>query len=281
MLSKSMTGTGGFYRRCFSGKNGGDPKSSRRGFTLVELLVVISVIALLLSIMMPALNQAKEIARALVCAAQMRVYGTAVNLYANDWDDYFPRYAVYSPPSDPGLGDRRRDLYWVNLLAPQIGGVTVSTDDRYADMLEKDQQNKIADFRKCPSGTKKQPAWIGVNYGGVGSPASNIPWVYRELNDPGFKMFDVRNPAGCISFLDTSQGWGMYSPVGWKFNLDLDGDGINDTYIGGFIYNYSAPRIHSDKFNTVMCDGHVEKLTFKEFLESGQLSGDDSMWRFR
>ena len=46
-------------------------------------------------------------------------------------------------------------------------------------------------------------------------------------------------------------------------------------------YNGAAPRIHSDKFNTVMCDGHIEKLTFDEFLKSGQPGGDDSMWRFR
>ena len=214
-------------------------KKSQFGFTLVELLVVISVIALLLSIMMPALNQAKEIARAVVCAAQMRVYGTAVNLYANEWDNYFPRYAAHNNQG-VDISDTRRDLTWFNLLAPDVGGVTISKDDPRPVMLEKDLKNYFADFRQCPSGIMVKSiadghtgVWIGVNYGGVADWGDPIPWLWRRLNDPGIKIYDFRSPARCISFLDTRGGWGLYSPGRWKFSWDSDGDGKNDTYVGG------------------------------------------------
>jgi prepilin-type N-terminal cleavage/methylation domain-containing protein len=59
-----------------------------RGFTLVELLVVISIIALLLSIMMPALSRAREQAKRVVCSSLLKQWHIAVNSYAtenNEW----------------------------------------------------------------------------------------------------------------------------------------------------------------------------------------------------
>lgn len=61
-----------------------------KGFTLVELLVVISIIALLVSILMPALGRAREQAKRVLCAANQHQWGLALVQYASDFDDYFP-----------------------------------------------------------------------------------------------------------------------------------------------------------------------------------------------
>jgi prepilin-type N-terminal cleavage/methylation domain-containing protein len=63
-----------------------------RAFTLVELLVVIGVIAVLISLLLPALNKARQSATRVKCMSNMRQYGLAVRMYANDNDDYYPSY---------------------------------------------------------------------------------------------------------------------------------------------------------------------------------------------
>lgn len=62
----------------------------KKGFTLIELLVVIAIIAMLLAILMPALGKVKKLAMRLVCGTNVKGLGTAMNVYAFDYDDEFP-----------------------------------------------------------------------------------------------------------------------------------------------------------------------------------------------
>jgi prepilin-type N-terminal cleavage/methylation domain-containing protein len=75
----------------------------KKGFTLIELLVVIAIVALLLGILVPALNKARQAARKLVCGTHLKGMGAAMLTYASEFDDEFPRAGVGTTWSTDGI----------------------------------------------------------------------------------------------------------------------------------------------------------------------------------
>ena len=70
------------------GKKGWRTGLSKRNFTLIELLIVVAIIAILASLLLPALNKAREKARAVTCASNNKSINTAMLQYALDWQEY-------------------------------------------------------------------------------------------------------------------------------------------------------------------------------------------------
>ena len=83
-------------------------------FTLIELLVVIAIISLLVSILLPSLQRAKDLAIRTACRAHLKSMGTAHHFYADDHDDRLVAPAAFHPASTGG--NWRDDFPWLNVI---------------------------------------------------------------------------------------------------------------------------------------------------------------------
>lgn len=85
----------------------------RCAFTLIELLVVIGIIAILIAILLPALQMARVSAQRITSASNMRQLGIALHMYQDDYDGYYPSAAHGQP----------EDFSWIFTLAPYVQDV--------------------------------------------------------------------------------------------------------------------------------------------------------------
>ncbi|MBN1553561.1 MAG: prepilin-type N-terminal cleavage/methylation domain-containing protein [Phycisphaerae bacterium] len=133
------------------------------GFTLIELLVVIAIISLLVSILLPSLNQAKELARFAVCGTNQRQIAIANALYAEENNDIYP-------VNQSGANHDQ----WHNRLRPHLG-----YDTREINKLPVDG---VCEIYLCPSDvTDGGNIQLGGSpYGYL--PGSNLEWTARGYN---------------------------------------------------------------------------------------------------
>jgi len=86
----------------------------RRGFTLIELLVVVAIIALLVSILLPSLNRAKELTKRVVCATHLSNILKAANLYSTEYNGVFP-----IDPNEDGTPSNSVNTLWCATQNPK------------------------------------------------------------------------------------------------------------------------------------------------------------------
>ena len=138
-----------------------DPKA---GFTLVELLVVIGIIAILISILLPALSRAKDQANKTACLSNVRQLGTAFMLYASDFKDKCPMGARSDNPGNVDLaGDW---IHYRNGLAGR--GIDSSAIQPYVKL----KGEALKRLLRCPSDRPE------VRVGGGSGAFSNYQYSY-------------------------------------------------------------------------------------------------------
>jgi prepilin-type N-terminal cleavage/methylation domain-containing protein/prepilin-type processing-associated H-X9-DG protein len=233
-----------------------------RAFTLVELLVAIAIIAILATLLVPALSKAKAKAKTTACASNMKNWAIATQLYSDDFNNALPPF-----------GDLNSDYtqpFWHAKLAPYLSRKTNHQAFFRDTTIFRDE------IRRCPGGFRERRptaestnstgwnTWIGAHFGFIGRPLSGA-FYYANLTPP-VRLSQISNPADAMAFTDTVSHY-VYSPAEerYRFNLDLDKDGLLDSTSlhSDAPYNSARPKVHNDGSNLTLLDGHVERVSFK------------------
>ncbi len=201
-------------------------------FTLIELLVVVAIIAVLVAMLLPALSAARDAAKAVGCASNLRQIGQGTLLYLDENNQWFPcEYNHY-----------RFSGRWKNRLAPYMG---ISTDN-HGYILHYDQT-----VFSCPSG--QDPHYTDYR----------VAYRSKAIYDWGIIGYDTDIDKAVSGRLDSISR--QHSNVAWV----VDGDSLlGDSYIYQSIYYSATGSIsyrHGGRVNVLWVDWHVSPK--EQYLE--------------
>jgi prepilin-type N-terminal cleavage/methylation domain-containing protein/prepilin-type processing-associated H-X9-DG protein len=223
----------------------------RRGFSLIELLVVVVIVGILASLLLPALARSKETARRINCASNLRQMIIAAQFYANESDSFFP-ISYYNETRDGAS----YAVCWD--LTTRLGNpASVEPGLLW-------QGGNAKEIQQCPA-FRGKANWLEDPYTGYNYYTSYIGHGQQESVAAPAKVFEARNPGGTVIFGDGQYkgGANKFMRAPWPNPGD---EGFKGRWAGTQGFR------HGGQSNAGFCDGHVESLK-RRFVENRDGAG--------
>ena len=230
-----------------------DRRTGRNRFTLIELLVVIAIIAILASMLMPALQQARDTAKDIKCANNLKQFGSVENMYNSLFRCFIPT----------ATNAKVNPVFWY-------------ANKTYRDLAsEKDDSSYDKQYyslsKLCPKTPLRQPSGIG----GVSNVSASYGRIFREKevssnpdNVGAFTEAQLKRSPSQL-YLITDFGSYRFCPYfvyrnddapyqSWIANMGKECAPITGTLVSG-----GYPRLtHKEKVNMLYFDGHVQSPAY-------------------
>jgi prepilin-type N-terminal cleavage/methylation domain-containing protein/prepilin-type processing-associated H-X9-DG protein len=175
---------------------------NRRGFTLIELLVVIAIIAVLMAILLPALNRVKEQGKRAVCLSNLKQLSLAWIMYADDNDDYLVNGAIGYSNRNMAWGDHTNETAWVDVLSTGWENLEAQEAGIRAGALW--PYIKDVKMYKCPTGRKEEALTYAIMFS---MNAVNHPPTQGVRGAHIKKRTEITNPPPAYRLVFIDEGW--------------------------------------------------------------------------
>jgi prepilin-type N-terminal cleavage/methylation domain-containing protein/prepilin-type processing-associated H-X9-DG protein len=231
--------------------------TKRSGFTLVELLVVIGIIALLISILLPTLGRARETAQAVKCLSNLRQLGQAVQIYTTENRSLFLP-PVQIPMTTSAVTNPHYFQYLPGLYLKENASLAICPTDNFFQPLTGTYRTQT--YPRLFSGIRDvrysyaMNWWIPRKYKPVYEPGATYIWAYFN---PG-NLTAVADSSRLIFMVETNQ----YALLAYN------------SLQGSFRFDHAK----NTQMNILFADGHAEPKRRQEFLPNKPDLDDTTGW---
>lgn len=212
----------------FSGEHQSLQRWYPKAFTLVELLVVLAIIGLLAAMLLPALAVARQKSLSTQCSGNLRQWGLAYQMYANDYDDYLPRRGQ----GVQLLAQLDRPDDWFNALPPyfKLSSFQQMVTNHAAPAAHSPSV-MICPAAENPGGTYFLPYGMNMNLC-----PWNLPLAIKltEVAQPSFVVAMADSPGPYASTYPSVQPYGVVARHAKRVNL---------LFLGGQVISYAGSYV--------------------------------------